>query len=182
MLQLSSQITHLSRCGTALEEKTAPRAPRGRSPLSEHGPRAELSRGLLHWWVLPRRYGRHSARHGLSGCRPWRRCSGEGLVYRIEDPTHLYLVRQMSDYGIHKPLRGSNSGVRAEISTYPACLLAILLSLARQAQREKETHQFILVQAMLGCNTLLQHFGGLPRRAEDELVQWMNWPQEVRSS
>ena len=34
----------------------------------------------------------------------------------------------MSDYGICKPLRGSNSGVRAEISTYPACLLTILLS------------------------------------------------------
>ena len=32
----------------------------------------------------------------------------------------------LSDYGIHKPLRGSNSEVRAEISTYPACQLAIL--------------------------------------------------------
>ena len=46
------------------------------------------------------------------------------------------------DCGIHKPLGGSNSGVRAEISTHPACLLAILLSLARQAQRKKETRQF----------------------------------------
>ena len=45
----------------------------------------------------------------------------------------------MSDYGFHKPLRGSNSGVHAEISTYPACLLAILLSLARRAWRDKET-------------------------------------------
>lgn len=76
----------------------------------------------------------------------------------------------MSDYGFRKPLRGSNSRVRAEISIYPACLLAILLSLARQAQRDKETHQFILVQATLQCNALLQRFGGLPQRAEDELV------------
>ena len=88
----------------------------------------------------------------------------------------------MSDYGFRKPLKGSNSGVRAEISTYPACLLAVLLSLARWAQRDKETQQFILVRATLRCNTLLQRFGGLPRRAEDELVQWMNWPQEVRCS
>ena len=85
----------------------------------------------------------------------------------------------MSDLGIRKPLRGSNSGVRAEISTYPACLLTILLSLARNAQRYKGTQHFILVRATLRCNTLLQRFGGLPRRAEDELVQWMNWPQEV---
>ena len=95
---------------------------------------------------------------------------------------HPYLVRQMSDYGFCKPLRGLNSRVRAEISTYPACLLAILLSLARRARRDKETQQFILVRATLRCNTLLQRFGGLPRRAEDELVQWMNWPQEVRCS
>ena len=72
--------------------------------------------------------------------------------------------------------------VRAEISTCPACLLVILLSLARQAQRDKETHRFILVWATLRCNTLLQRFGGLHRRAEDELVEWMNWPQEVRCS
>ena len=78
----------------------------------------------------------------------------------------------MSDYRFHKPLRGSNSRVHAEISTYPACLLAILLSLARQAQRDKETQQFILVRATLRCNTLLQRFGGLPQGAEDELVQW----------
>ena len=64
--------------------------------------------------------------------------------------------------------------VRAEISTYPVRLLAILLSLARRARRGKETHQFILVQASLRCNTLLQRFGGVPQRAEDELVQWMN--------
>ena len=89
---------------------------------------------------------------------------------------------RLSDYGIRKPLRGSNSGVRTEISTYPACLLVILLSLERQAQKDKETQQFILVRATLRCNTLLQRFGGLPRRAEDELVQWMNWPQEVRCS
>ena len=55
-------------------------------------------------------------------------------------------------------------------------------SLARRARREKETQQFILVWATLWCNTLLQHFGGLPRGAEDELVQWMNRPQEVRCS
>lgn len=60
---------------------------------------------------------------------------------------HPYLGRQMSDLGIRKPLRGSNSGVRAEISTYPACLLAILLSLARRAQRDTKTQQFILVRA-----------------------------------
>ena len=62
---------------------------------------------------------------------------------------HPYLARQVSDYGIRKPLRGSNSGVRAEISTYPACLLAILLSLPRRAQRNKGTQQFILVRATL---------------------------------
>ena len=80
----------------------------------------------------------------------------------------------MLDYGFRKPLKGLNSGVRAQISTYPACLLAILLSLARRARRDKETQQFILVQATLWCNTLLQRFGGLPRGAEDELVKWMN--------
>ena len=77
----------------------------------------------------------------------------------------------LSDYGFRKPVRGLNSGVRAEISTYPAYLLAILLSLAQQAQRDREAQQFILVWATLRCNTLLQSFGGLPRRAEDELVQ-----------
>ena len=71
---------------------------------------------------------------------------------------HPYLARQMSDYGFRKPLRGLNSGVRAEISTYPACLLAILLSLARRAQRYIETQQFILVRATLRCNTLFQRF------------------------
>ena len=39
-------------------------------------------------------------------------------------------LRLLSDYGFRKPLRSSNSGVRAEISIYPAFLLAILLSLA----------------------------------------------------
>ena len=76
----------------------------------------------------------------------------------------------MSDYGIRKPLRGSNSGVRVEISTYPACLLAILLNLARQAQKDTKTQQFILVRATLWCNTLLQLSGGLPRGVEDELA------------
>ena len=66
--------------------------------------------------------------------------------------------------------------VRAEISTYPACLLAILLCLARRARIDKETQQFILVRATLHRKTLLLHFGGLPRRAEDELVLWMNGP------
>lgn len=62
---------------------------------------------------------------------------------------HINFLLQMfmSDLGICKPLRGSNYGVCAEISTYPACLLAILLSLAREAQRDKETCQFILVRA-----------------------------------
>ena len=60
---------------------------------------------------------------------------------------HPYLGRQMSDYGFRKPLRGSNTRVCAEISFYPAYLLAILLSLGRQAQRDKETQQFILVRA-----------------------------------
>ena len=64
--------------------------------------------------------------------------------------------------------------MRAEISAYPACLLVILLSLARQAQRDTETPQFILVRATLWCNILLQCGGGLPRGAEDELVQWTN--------
>ena len=32
----------------------------------------------------------------------------------------------VSDFGFRKPLRGLNSRVRAEISTYPACLLVIL--------------------------------------------------------
>ena len=82
-------------------------------------------------------------------------------------PPYLYFL---SDYRFRKPLKGSNFGVRAEISTYPACLLAILLSLARRDRRDKETQQFILVRATLQCNTLLQRFGGLPRRAEDELV------------
>ena len=63
---------------------------------------------------------------------------------------HPYLARQMSDYRFRKPLKGSNSGVHAEISTYPACLLAILLSLARQARRDKETQQFILVRPPYG--------------------------------
>ena len=44
------------------------------------------------------------------------------------------------------------------------------LSLARRAQRDRETHQFILVRATLRCNTLLHHFGVLPRGAEDELI------------
>ena len=43
-------------------------------------------------------------------------------------------------------------------------------SLAHRAQRDRETQQFILVRPTLQCNTLLQRFGGLPRRAEDELV------------
>ena len=43
----------------------------------------------------------------------------------------------MSDYGFRKPLRGSNSRVRAEISTYPACLLVILLSLAVELEETK---------------------------------------------
>ena len=114
--------------------------------------------------------------------QPWRCRNNSGLIDGREDPTHPYLARQMSDFGFRKPLICFNSGVCAEISTYPACLLAILLSLARQAQRDTETQQFILVWATLRCNTLLQRFGGLPRRAEDELVQWMNWPQEVRCS
>ena len=58
--------------------------------------------------------------------RPWRRRSGRRSVDGGEDLTHPYLACQMSDYGFHKPLRGLNSRVRAEISTYPACLLAIL--------------------------------------------------------
>ena len=45
-------------------------------------------------------------------------------------------------------------------------------SLARRAQRDREKQQFILVRATLRCNTLLQLCGGLPRGAEDELVQW----------
>ena len=69
--------------------------------------------------------------------------------------------------------------MRAEISTYPACLLVILLSLTRQARRDTETQRFILVRATLRCNTLLQRFGILPRRAENELVQWMNWPPSM---
>ena len=68
-----------------------------------------------------------------AGGKKWRR--GGGF------PTHPYLARQMSDFGFRKPLIGLNSGVRAEISTYPACLLAILLGLARRAQRGKETQQ-----------------------------------------
>ena len=59
---------------------------------------------------------------------------------------HPYLARQMSDLGIHKPLRGSNTRVRVEISPYPACLIAILPSLVHRAQRDKETQQFILVR------------------------------------
>ena len=43
-------------------------------------------------------------------------------------------------------------------------------NLARRAQRNRETQQFILVRATLRCNTLLQLCGGLPRGAEDELV------------
>ena len=60
---------------------------------------------------------------------------------------HPYLARQMSDLGIHKPLRGLNSGVCAEISIDPPCLLAILVSLARRAQRDTKTQRFILVRA-----------------------------------
>ena len=41
-------------------------------------------------------------------------------------PAHPYLARQMSDYKFRKPLKGSKSGVRVEISTYPTCLLVIL--------------------------------------------------------
>ena len=102
--------------------------------------------------------------------QPWKRRSSGGSIGGREDLMHPYLARQMSDFEFRKPLRGSNSGVHAEISTYPACLLTIILSLARRARRDKETQQFILVRATLRCNTLLQHFGGLPRRAEDELV------------
>ena len=36
------------------------------------------------------------------------------------------LEKSMLDFGFHKPLRGLNSGVRVEISTCPACQLAIL--------------------------------------------------------
>ena len=58
---------------------------------------------------------------------------------RKEIPMHPYLALQMSDLGIWQPLRGSNSGERAEISTYPACLLTILLSLVRRAHRDTKT-------------------------------------------
>ena len=99
----------------------------------------------------------------------------------------VYLSQQffsffLSDFRFRKPLIGSNSGVCAEISTYPALQLVIPQSLARRAQWDKETQQFIMVRATLWCNTLLQLFGGLPRGGEDELVQWMNKPQEVRCS
>lgn len=86
------------------------------------------------------------------------------------------MVTKLSDFWFRKPLIGSNSGVRAEISTYPACLLAIPQSLVLRAQGDKDTQQFILVLATLRCNTLLQLYGGLPRGVEDELVQWVNGP------
>ena len=62
---------------------------------------------------------------------------------------HPYLARQMSDFGIRHPLRGSNSGVRAEISACPACLLGILPSLVRRAHRDTKTQRFILVRATI---------------------------------
>ena len=50
--------------------------------------------------------------------QPWKRRSSGGSIDRREDPTNPYLARQMSDFGFCKPLRGLNSGVHAEISTY----------------------------------------------------------------
>ena len=52
---------------------------------------------------------------------------------------HPYLTRQMSDFGIQQPVRGWNTGVRAEISTCLACLIVILLSLVHRAQRDTKT-------------------------------------------
>ena len=67
-----------------------------------------------------------------------------------------YLARQMSDLGIRQPLRGLNSGVRAEISTCPACLLAILLSLVRRAQQTQRHRDLYWFGPPLWCNTLIQ--------------------------
>ena len=134
-------------CGVVLEERAAARASYGRQPQTGCRPRAEWSGDPPRRWVLSRKPGQPSAPRGLSGRRPWCRWSSGRLVVGREDPKHPYLARQMSDFGIRKPLIGSNSGVRAEISTYPARLLAIFLSLARRAQRDRETHQFFLVRA-----------------------------------
>ena len=41
-------------------------------------------------------------------------------------PASSTLAASATDFGFRKSLIGSNSGVRAEISTYPAHLLAIL--------------------------------------------------------
>ena len=41
-----------------------------------------------------------------------------------EVPAHPYLVRQMSDLGFRQNPEGSNTGVRAEISSLPIYALA----------------------------------------------------------
>ena len=75
----------------------------------------------------------------------------EQLVFMEEEggevKSEQFCGWKLSDLGIQQALRGSNSGVRAKISTCPACLLAILLGLACRAQRDTKTQRFILVRA-----------------------------------
>ena len=81
--------------------------------------------------VLSERRGQQDqpdAQHELGARQPWKQWSSGESTDGREVPTHPYPARQMLDFGFRKPLRGSNSGVHAEISTSPVCLLANLIA------------------------------------------------------
>ena len=85
---------------------------------------------------------------------------------------HPYLVRQMSDFGFRKPLRGSNFGVRAEISTYPACLLANLTAYRVELEGKGRHDSLPRFGPPCGVKPYSCFVVDLPRGAEEELVQW----------
>ena len=90
---------------------------------------------------------------GSEGGPAWRSQSDGTRSDERKASVHPYLARQMSDFRIRQPVRGSNTGVCAEISTCPSCLLAILPSLARRAHRHKDTEIY---------TTSGHHYGLIP--------------------
>ena len=117
-----------------------------------------------------------SARCGLGECQPSEWWSGEETKLEERLRHAPYLARQMSDFGLRKTQRGSNSGVCAKIPTnFDLKLTAPQPSRTEltQSRGGRLTHGFTQVQAAAKRKTLLLLLVDcLTRRFVDELVQW----------
>jgi len=115
-----------ARRGTRKDAAKRPIAHGLHGPWRRLPPVTGVSEGSRHPPVLCEGCGRQErpgAQQGLDARQRWKRWSGGESTDEREVPMHPYLACQMSDFGFRKPLRGSNSRVRAEISTSPVCLL-----------------------------------------------------------